>query len=218
MEGEGVFFPFPPFFNKFNVFNFYNLFCLTISYLSLSKISHNTVSAYLSAITFPCKIAHHEGFVNNLLVSKMLEGMRRVHKTVDTCCSSCLNVLNCLREIAFALQLNLPWMWQALNCILHVCIIVCSTNGRTNCITPLDFNTVHVFHVPSLGEERKLCLILHFWSWCQLYFQFFCLGITLNVTSFKLHITCMYHSLQYKRSHQLHHSSRFWGFFIQNWH
>ena len=33
-----------------------------ISYLSLSKKSHNTVSAYLSAITFPCKIAHHEGF------------------------------------------------------------------------------------------------------------------------------------------------------------
>jgi hypothetical protein len=25
--------------------------------------------AYLSAITFPCKIAHHEGFTNNLLVS-----------------------------------------------------------------------------------------------------------------------------------------------------
>jgi hypothetical protein len=29
MDGEGVFFPFPLFFNKFNVFNFYNLFCLT---------------------------------------------------------------------------------------------------------------------------------------------------------------------------------------------
>ena len=55
-----------------------------ISYLSLSKNSHNTVSAYLSAIHFCCKIAHHEGFANNCLVSKMLEEMRRVHKTVDT--------------------------------------------------------------------------------------------------------------------------------------
>ena len=43
-------------------------------------------------------------------------------------------------------------------------------------------NTGHFFHVPSLGEERKLCLILHFWSWCQLYFQFFCLGITLRIS------------------------------------
>lgn len=29
-------------------------------------------------------MAHHEGFTNIFLVSKMLEGMRRVHKTVDT--------------------------------------------------------------------------------------------------------------------------------------
>ena len=70
-----------------------------ISYLSLSKISHNTVSAYLSAITFPCKIAHHEGFANNLLVSKMLEGMRRVHKTVDTCLPIYDTLLGCIIKI-----------------------------------------------------------------------------------------------------------------------
>jgi hypothetical protein len=72
-----------------------------ISYLSLSKISHNTVSAYLSAITFPCKIAHHEGFANNLLVSKMLEEMRRVHKTVDTCLPIYDTLLGCIIKIRY---------------------------------------------------------------------------------------------------------------------
>lgn len=42
------------------------------------------MSAYLSAIDFRGKMAHHEGFTNNFSVSKILERMRRVHKTVDT--------------------------------------------------------------------------------------------------------------------------------------
>ena len=47
---------------------------ICISYLSLSKKSHNTVSAYLLPITFPCRIAHHEGFTNNLFIVQDVRG------------------------------------------------------------------------------------------------------------------------------------------------
>lgn len=55
-----------------------------IAFLSLSNKSHNTVASYLSAINFRCKASQHAGFADNFLVSKMLEGMRRGHKSKDT--------------------------------------------------------------------------------------------------------------------------------------
>lgn len=55
-----------------------------IAFLSLSKKSHSTVSTYISAINFKCKMSQFVDFANNFLVRKMLEGMRRTNKKKDT--------------------------------------------------------------------------------------------------------------------------------------
>jgi hypothetical protein len=67
--------------------------------------------------------------VGRLIKSSITENTREVNS----------NGINCFDPFRELWSRSRSWMWQALNCILHVCIIVCSTNGRTNCITPLDF-------------------------------------------------------------------------------
>jgi hypothetical protein len=55
-----------------------------IAYLSLNKKSHHTVSLYLSALNFECKLSQLEDFSNNFIIRKMLEGLRRSNKKKDT--------------------------------------------------------------------------------------------------------------------------------------
>lgn len=55
-----------------------------IAYLSMNKQSHHTVSLYLSALTFECKLSQLEDFSSNFIIRKMLEGLRRSNKQKDT--------------------------------------------------------------------------------------------------------------------------------------
>ena len=64
----------------FSIITYSHFHCISF----IKQKSHKTVTTYLSAINYRCKSCSFEDFSENVLVRKMIEGMRRLNKQNDT--------------------------------------------------------------------------------------------------------------------------------------
>lgn len=77
-----------------------------IAYLSCKDNTYSTARAYVSAISFQSKIHNIADITKNFIVSKLLEGMKRIKKSVDSRLPITLSLLTKIFQILPAICYN----------------------------------------------------------------------------------------------------------------